>query len=212
MPKFTLLFLMIFFCFLSTKVVAHPHSFIEMQMAIETKQDNYSGINYTWKMDPMTSADIAYELKGLKNDDPRWKQQEAIIMANILMQNYFTDFYYQGKKVSFKHIPDSYHLEKEGFQLIFSFSTSLARPLPIAGSQVEILTYDPTFYVSMTYQNKQKITLPLDIAATCTMELKEANVTDEMQAYAFSLDNSQSPDEDLGLGKQFAQRVNIQCP
>ncbi len=49
---------------------------------------------------------------------------------------------------------------------------------------MEIQTYDPTFYVSMTYQNKQQVNLPLDIAANCQMELQEANVTDSMRAYA----------------------------
>lgn len=205
-------FLLMLFCLTSTKTIAHPHSFIDMRIAIDTQQDNYSGITYIWKMDPMTSADIAYELKGIKNDDPRWKKQEAIIMANILVQNYFTDFYYQNKKVKFKTIPNSYRLQKDGFQLVFTFSTSLAQPLPIANSLVEILTYDPTFYVSMTYQNKQQIDVPLEIAAHCNVILKEAEITDAMRSYAFSLDTDQSPDEDLALGKQFAQRINIQCP
>ena len=211
MTKFNIL-IFICFCLTSTQTLAHPHSFIDMKIAIDTHQDNYSGITYVWKMDPMTSADIAYELKGIKSDDPRWKKQEAIIMANILVQNYFTDFYYQNEKVKFKTIPDSYHLQKDGFQLIFTFSTSLVRPLPVANSLVEILTYDPTFYVSMTYQNKQQIEVPLEISANCTVILKEAEITDAMRSYAYSLDTDQSPDEDLALGKQFAQRVNIQCP
>ncbi|WP_255586388.1 DUF1007 family protein [Providencia sp. R33] len=194
------------------QVAAHPHSFIEMKMTLETKQDNYSGINYVWKMDPMTSADILYELKGVKADDPRWKQQEAIVMANVLMQDYFTDFYYQGKKVSFKRIPDSYHLEKDGFSLVFYFTALFMQPLPIKDSHVTLQTYDPSFYVSMTYQNSQQITLPLELAATCKLTLEEANITDSMRAYAFSLDKSDTPDEDLALGKQFAQRVDIQCP
>ena len=205
-------FYFLFLFIVAPLVAAHPHSFIEMQVSLENKQNKYTGISYVWKMDPMTSADIAYELKGIKPDDPRWKQQEAIIMANVLVQDYFTDFYYQGKKVSFKRIPDSYHLEKDGFSLVFFFTASFMQPLPIEGSHVEIQTYDPTFYVSMTYQNKQQINLPLDIAANCQMELQEANVTDSMRAYAFSLDKSDNPEEDLALGKQFAQRVDIQCP
>lgn len=197
---------------IAPEVAAHPHSFIEMKMTLETKQDNYSGIHYVWKMDPMTSADILYELKGVKTDDPRWKQQEAIVMANVLMQDYFTDFYYQGKKISFKRVPESYRLEKDGFSLVFNFTASLMQPLPIKDSHVTLQTYDPSFYVSMTYQNSQQITLPLELAATCKLTLEEANITDSMRAYAFSLDKSDTPDDDLALGKQFAQRVDIQCP
>ncbi|APC11114.1 MULTISPECIES: DUF1007 family protein [Providencia] len=211
MRRFFPLYLLILAIF-APHVAAHPHSFIEMQMSLETKQNKYSGISYVWKMDPMTSADIAYELKGVKPDDPRWKQQEAIIMANILMQNYFTDFYYQDKKVNFKRIPDSYHLEKEGFSLVFFFTASFMQPLPIADSHIKIQTYDPSFYVSMTYQNKQQITLPIELAANCDIDLQEANITDSMRAYAFSLDKSDTPEEDLALGKQFAQRVDIRCP
>ncbi|WP_369311810.1 DUF1007 family protein [Providencia rettgeri] len=205
-------FFFIMLSIVAPQVVAHPHSFIEMKMALETKQNDYSGISYAWKMDPMTSADILYELKGIKPDDPRWKQQEATIMANVLMQDYFTDFYYQGEKVRFKRIPDNYHLEKDGFSLVFYFTTSFMHPLPIKHAHITIQTYDPSFYVSMTYQNQQQITLPLEVAATCQLTLEEANITDSMRAYAFSLDKSDTPDEDLALGKQFAQRVDIQCP
>ncbi|WP_368884430.1 DUF1007 family protein [Providencia vermicola] len=209
--KFKALLLVLCLIF-TAKSISHPHSFIDMQVVPDIKQQQFIGLTFTWKMDPMTSADIAYELKNSKEDDPKWKAQAATLMANILAQDYFTDFYSQGKKVAFHTIPSHYQLRREGLQLIFSFSMFLKQPIAIKGSNIEFMTYDPTFFVSMTYPNQQSVIAPQALnAASCHLTLQEPNVSDELRFYAYSLDINQTPEEDTTLGLQFAQKVKIQC-
>ena len=208
--KFKLLALL--FClFVSTKSFSHPHSFIDMQVFPEIQQNQYDGLTFTWKMDPMTSADIAYELKNKKESDPKWKEEAAAIMANILSQDYFTELYSDGHKIRFKKLPSFYRLQREGVQLVFTFTIPFESPLPIKGSNLEFLTYDPTFFVSMTYPDSKAITSPKELDPTCRIHLLEPNVTDELRSYASSLDIDQSAEEDTTLGLKFAQRVKIQC-
>lgn len=208
--KSNVLFLSLCLVF-SFKSFAHPHSFIDMQVIPEIKQQQVIGLTFTWKMDPMTSADIAYELKNSQEDDIQWKTQAATLMANILAQDYFTDFYSQGKKIAFQAIPSHYRLQREGLQLIFSFTARLKQPVPIKGLDIEFMTYDPTFFVSMTYPNQQAVILSNTLDSQCKMTLNEPNVTDELRFYAYSLDINQTPEDDTTLGLQFAQKVKIAC-
>ncbi|MDW7588079.1 DUF1007 family protein [Providencia manganoxydans] len=210
MMKFNILFLFFSLIF-TTKSFAHPHSFIDMQVTPEIKEHQFVGLAFTWKMDPMTSADIAYELKNSKEDEPKWRAQAAAIMANILAQNYFTDFYSQGKKIAFQTLPSNYRLQRDGLQLIFSFTAQLKHPIPVAGANIEFMTYDPTFFVSMTYPDQKALHSAKAPQTQCKITLHEPDVTDELRFYAYSLDIDQSPEEDETLGLQFAQKVKIQC-
>ncbi|EKT58521.1 DUF1007 family protein [Providencia sneebia] len=204
--------LTLLFClFASVKSFSHPHSFIDMQVLPEIEQHQYQGLTFTWKMDPMTSADIAYELKNKKESDPEWKKQAATVMANILSQDYFTEFYSQGHKVRFKKLPSHYQLQREGLQLIFTFTVPFESPFPINGSDIEFLTYDPTFFVSMTYPDNKAILHPKELEEICNIKLLEPDVTEALRTYADSLDIDETAEEDTTLGLQFAQRVKIQC-
>lgn len=194
-----------------SKALAHPHSFIDMQVIPDIQQQQFVGLAFTWKMDPMTSADIAYELKNHQESDPQWKQQAATIMANILAQDYFTDLYVNGKKISFQAIPSHYQLQRDGLQLIFTFTAVFKQAFPVAGANIEFMTYDPTFFVSMSYPDKTAISSPSALQSQCKISLHEADVPDELRFYADSLDIDQTAEEDTTLGLKFAQRVNIKC-
>ncbi|MCW2253947.1 ABC-type uncharacterized transport system substrate-binding protein [Providencia alcalifaciens] len=204
--------LIIIFClFITSKGYAHPHSFIDMQVVPDIKQEQFIGLTFTWKMDPMTSVDIAYDLKKSKEGDIQWKKQAATLMANILAQDYFTDFYVQGKKMALQHLPAHYRLQREGLQVVFTFTVLFVHPFAVKNANIEFLTYDPTFFVNMTYPNNNAIILPKGLDSECKITLQEPNVADELRLYAYSLDMNQSAEDDDTLGLQFAQRVKIQC-
>nr|WP_272942019.1 DUF1007 family protein [Providencia stuartii] len=94
---------------------------------------------------------------------------------------------------------------------MFSFTARLKQPVPIKGLDIEFMTYDPTFFVSMTYPNQQAVILSNTLDSQCKMTLNEPNVTDELRFYAYSLDINQTPEDDTTLGLQFAQKVKIAC-
>ncbi|MGO1239339.1 MAG: DUF1007 family protein, partial [Hafnia alvei] len=80
---------------------AHPHSFIEMKNAFVVNNNQLIGMNMTWTMDPLTSADLLYDAGNAANGSEIWKQLAAEVMANVIGQHYFTEFYHDGKKVKF---------------------------------------------------------------------------------------------------------------
>ncbi|MEI9751961.1 DUF1007 family protein [Moellerella wisconsensis] len=195
----------------SLSVLAHPHSFITLETEFEVHDQQLTGFSFSWKIDPITSADILYELSNVKPSDNQWKKQAADIMANILSQNYFSELYHQKKKVQFKTLPNRYSLQRKGSQLVFNFSVSLAKPIQLQQNQFELLTYDPTFFIDMSYPKQDAIHLPIEMAAVCEIQLNNSKPPQSAIEYAISLDNQDIPEKEINLGLQFAQRVKIEC-
>lgn len=195
----------------SQMAAAHPHSFIDMDATFVSEKQTLVGIKMVWTMDEITSADLLYDAENAKSDSEVWKKLAAEVMANVLGQHYFTDIYRDGKPVKYKNLPTEYHLSRKGHQAVLEFVLPLSEPQSLAGKPFIISTYDPTYFVDMTYAGNKAIRLSADMAKSCKLTLFTPNPNASLQAYALSLDKSDSPGEDMELGKQFAQRVTVQC-
>ncbi|MEE4484677.1 DUF1007 family protein [Serratia ficaria] len=190
---------------------AHPHSFIDMNTTFVAKDQRLVGMKMVWVMDEITSADLLYDAGNAKSDSVVWKKLAAEVMANVLGQHYFTDVYRDGKPVKYLNLPSEYRLSRQGNQAVLEFVLPLADPQPLAGKPFEIATYDPTYFVDMTYKDQAALHLPPEMAQQCQLSLKTPKPDASLQAYALSLDKNDSPGEDMALGQQFAQRVTLQC-
>lgn len=190
---------------------AHPHSFIDMDATFVSEKQTLVGIKMVWTMDEITSADLLYDAENAKSDSEIWKKLAAEVMANVLGQHYFTDIYRDGKPVKYKNLPTEYHLSRKGHRAVLEFVLPLAEPQPLVGKPFIISTYDPTYFVDMTYAGNKAVRLSAEMAKSCKLTLFTPNPNASLQAYALSLDKSDSPGEDMELGKQFAQRVTVQC-
>ncbi|MDN0120521.1 DUF1007 family protein [Yersinia frederiksenii] len=190
---------------------AHPHSFIDMDATFVSEKQAVVGIKMVWTMDEITSADLLYDAENAKSDSEIWKKLAAEVMANVLGQHYFTDIYRDGKPVKYKNLPTEYHLSRKGHQAVLEFVLPLAEPQPLVGKPFIISTYDPTYFVDMTYAGEKAVRLSPEMEKSCKLTLFTPNPNASLQAYALSLDKSDSPGEDMELGKQFAQRVTVQC-
>jgi len=65
---------------------AHPHSFIDMQTTLVTKDQQLLGFKMVWVMDPITSADLLYDAGNAKAGSETWKKLAAGVMARVLTQ------------------------------------------------------------------------------------------------------------------------------
>ncbi len=198
-------------CIYSQIAEAHPHSFIDMDATFVSEKQTLVGIKMVWTMDEITSADLLYDAENAKSDSEIWKKLAAEVMANVLGQHYFTDIYRDGKPVKYKNLPTEYHLSRKGHQAVLEFVLPLAEPQPLVGKPFIISTYDPTYFVDMTYADNKAVRLSTEMAKSCKLTLFTPNPNASLQAYALSLDKSDSPGEDMELGKQFAQRITVQC-
>ncbi|TKI06759.1 DUF1007 family protein [Martelella alba] len=190
---------------------AHPHSFIDMQTEIISRDNRLSGFKMTWTMDEITSADVFYDAPDAKPDSVAWKKLAAQVMANVLGQHYFTQAYCNGRPLKFDDRPAQYRLYRNGRKAVLMFVLPVAHPPLLAGGDFTFSTYDPTYFVDMTYRDEKAISLPGELATACKLTLLTPKANPSLQAYALSLDNPGSVGVDTSLGKQFAQQVQLQC-
>lgn len=190
---------------------AHPHSFISLKTGLVTDGTQLSGLKMRWTMDEITSADLLYDAGNAKPGDEVWKKLAAEVMANVLGQHYFTEFWHNGQKVTFLNRPTEYGLTREGHQAVLTFVLPLAHPQPLAGQKYTFSTFDPTYYVDMHYAQDSDVELPAALQKNCTVAVHTPTPSDEMLNFAVSLDKADAPPEDMELGKQFAQQVTLQC-
>ena len=190
---------------------AHPHSFITLVTTVMTENDQLTGLKMQWTMDEITSADLLYDAGNAKPDSPVWKKLAAEVMANVLGQHYFTEFWHNGKKVTFNNLPPEYGLARVGHQAVLTFVLPLAHPQPLKGRTYQFATFDPTYFVDMSYDNSSDAKLPKTLDSLCKISVKTPQPNEDTLAFAQSLDKADAPPEDMELGKQFAQQVILQC-
>src|SRR5476651_2367916 len=190
---------------------AHPHSFIDMQTTLVADETSLTGLKMVWTMDEITSADLLYDAQNAKTGSDIWKKLAAEVMARVLSQHYFTNFYREGKPVKYLDLPSEYQLSRKGDQAVLEFVLPLARPQPLTGKPMEFMTFDPSYFVDMTYKDKTALHMPAALEKRCTLALFTPKPNASLQSYALSLDKADAPAESMDLGQQFAQKVTLEC-
>lgn len=190
---------------------SHPHSFIDMQTTLVHKDDTLTGLKMRWVMDEITSADLLYDAGKAKEDSVVWKKLAAQVMANVLGQHYFTEFWHQKQAIKFDNLPPEYHLSRQGHQAVLEFVLPLAHPQPLKDQRYVFSTFDPTYFVDMYYDSEKSLTIPEGLAGRCQFKLETPKPDVSLQTYALSLDKADAPAEDMDLGRQFAQTVTLIC-
>jgi len=196
---------------LSPAVVAHPHSFIDMKTALVAQGDTFTGLKMTWTMDEITSADLLYDAGDARPGSVVWKKLAAGVMANVLGQHYFSEVWHNKQRVKFLNLPTEYNLSRNGHKAVLEFILPLAEPPTLTGQHFEILTFDPTYFVDMFYDNPGALTLPPALQGRCRFTLTTPKPNDSLKQYALSLDKADAPAEEMDLGRQFAQTVGLTC-
>lgn len=201
----------LFLALLSLSASAHPHSFIRMKTQVLTDNGQFTGLKMRWTMDEITSADLLYDAGNAKPGDEIWKKLAAEVMANVLGQHYFSEVWHNGQKVKFLNRPTEYGMEREEHQAVLTFILPLAQPQPLSGQKYTLATFDPTYYVDMSYEQDSDAMLPTALQTTCKISVHTPHPGEEVLNYAQQLDKSDAPEEDMQLGKQFAQTVTLLC-
>ena len=195
--------------FVSCGVLAHPHAFIDMQTTPIIENNQLTGLSMKWTLDEASSSAVIYDMKQAKTKN---EQQKLIddVMGNIVSEHYFSYLYdTQHNKIKYSSHPKNYGVKIQGLQLQYYFDVPLAHPQQLEKNTFSLQTYDPTYYVAMTYTSKSAVDFSA-LPKNCQEKLIEPNVDEKIQAYASSLDNSQK-NEDDSLGVMFAQKIIIQC-
>ncbi len=208
MKKF-FLFLTALFAFMQN-VQAHPHAFIGMKTTPLVENNTLKGFSVQWLLDEASSAELLYDLK-VAHNDPKAKQ--AIVddmVKNTVSEHYFSYLYdKQGNRVKYTSHPANYDIKAVGNQVLYHFDFFLSQPQKLIDNQFVLMIYDSTYYVSMYYDNKTAVDFS-QLPSNCHGEMVDQIVDEKTKQYAQALDKTQR-EADFSLGKQFAQKVILQC-
>lgn len=203
--------LLVLLAFLTFTVSAHPHSFIRLKTEVVSDNGSIVALKMRWTMDELTSADLLYDAGDAKPGSDIWKKLAAEVMANVLGQHYFTEMWHNGQHVKFKNRPTEYGMARDEHQAVLTFVLPLAEPQPLSGQRYTFSTFDPSYYVDMSYEEDRDATLSPTMRERCNIALHTSEPNEASLSFAQSLDKDDAPPEDMELGKQFAQTVTVTC-
>ncbi|MCK3658935.1 ABC transporter [Pasteurellaceae bacterium Pebbles2] len=191
-------------------VWAHPHAFIGMKTTPLVENEQLKGFAVQWLLDEASSAEMLYDLKVAENDAKTKQAMLDEMVKNTVAEHYFSYLYdKKGNKVKYSSKPANFGMKAVGNQILYYFEFFLAKPQPLADNQLTLMIYDPTYYVSMYYDDQSAVDFR-QLPAACQGLLQDQQVDDKTRQYAASLDRSQR-EADFSLGAQFAQKVVLQC-
>lgn len=211
--KYIYVTLAMLFSALSQSVVAHPHSFIDMQNEVLIEQKQLLGFKMRWVLDEIASSELIYEIKASSDK----KQAEKIIvddLAKTAVENHYFSYLYNDKNepIKFSSKIADYRFEIKENRAIFYFAFHLAKPYSLANQTANLFTYEPTYYIGMEYNSEKDLQ---GANEQCQVALVEPKVNTSLKLYASKLDKGDTPDmpieDGLSLGAQFAQKVAIKC-
>ena len=203
--------LLVLLAFLTFTVSAHHHSFIRLKTEVVSDNGSIVALKMRWTMDELTSADLLYDAGDAKPGSDIWKKLAAEVMANVLGQHYFTEMWHNGQRVKFKNRPTEYGMARDEHQAVLPFMLPLAEPQPLSGQRYTFSTFDPSYYVDMSYEEDRDATLSPMMRERCKIALHTPEPNEASLSFAQSLDKDDAPPEDMELGKQFAQTVTVTC-
>jgi len=191
---------------------AHPHSWIDVKTVIVGDESNITGFDMSWTFDTVTSA-YMLDGKDFSKETPEDKSKAfqkiaKSVMNNLTLQHYFTYFYDVDKPIKFTMSKNG-KLSQKKLKLTLTFFLPLSKPHSIKHRTLELMVFEPSYYVQMSWLKKQDITLSPTLEKQCHLDLVEPNPTSKQLAYAMSKPPDDIPDNELG--ELFSQRILIQC-
>ena len=202
-------------CFLSaaTEAQAHPHVFVVAREKILFGSDGkISGIRAAWTFDDMYSA---FAIQGLGDPDKILTKEQLAPLAKTNVESlaefgWFTVLKVGGKAALFSD-PVDYALEETADKLV-TLTFTLPLKVPIGtGSFASLQVYDPTYFVSFDYDNKDPIAL-VGAPSGCSVSVAKPKPLDntDSQKLSEAFFTNMSPGVDFGI--KLAARAIVACP
>jgi len=209
----SLTLLLLFSLSVSSRVQAHPHSWIDLETSlIFNDEGKVIGLWQGWLFDDFYSA---FTLEGMKPDNDGKYDTKALNelaetnLENLSEYSYFTFIKIDGKKGNYQKVKD-YKTFVEGNRLWMEFSVMLNEPVDPKAHAINYSVYDPTYYVEILHaEGGDPIQLTGAGSQGCGYEMKKPEPPKEMSLMAAAMDRNQSAGD--GLGVYFSEQVEISC-
>jgi ABC-type uncharacterized transport system substrate-binding protein len=189
---------------------AHPHVWITASSELIYAADgSITGVRHAWAFDDMFST---YALQGIESKTKGvYSREELSSLAQTNIESlkdfgYFTFAKADGNKAKFLE-PVDYFLEYKDSVLTLHFTLPLKTPLKPRELALEV--FDPSFFISFTFADKDPIRLA-GAPAACQMKFQRPSdgtaTTQKLGEQNFmNGDNS-------NYGAMFANKIIVECP
>jgi ABC-type uncharacterized transport system substrate-binding protein len=189
---------------------AHPHVWITASSELIYAPDgSITGVRHAWAFDDMFST---YALQGIETKAKGvYSREELSSLAQTNVESlkefgYFTFAKADGNKAKFLE-PVDYFLEYKDSVLTLHFTLPLKTPLKPRELALEV--FDPSFFISFTFADKDPIRLA-GAPAACQMKFQRPDdgtaATQKLGEQNFmNGDNS-------NYGAMFANKITVECP
>ncbi|MGR7995291.1 MULTISPECIES: DUF1007 family protein [unclassified Xanthobacter] len=190
--------------------LAHPHVWVTMSTeVVYDAQGQFTGLKQAWTFDEAFSA---FALQGLDKTnngtygDDVLKPLAEVNVTSLKEYDYFVTAKSATAKLAFKD-PTDYYLTYDNDVLTLHFTLPLVKPLPAKGT-LSIDIYDPTYFVSFGFREKDPVTL-VDAPAGC---IKAVVSPERSQTMQLSESFFSSLTASSNFGAQYADKITVKCP
>jgi len=193
----------------SGSVLSHPHAWVDTNTYIDSNDTHITVLHMTWAFDAETTN---YMLQGedvsAGNIDETLQALADSVVSNMYNEHYFTYLYDGNTPVRYKEARYARFVKNKD-KLVLTFEIPLSEPIAFKGKDLRLYIYDETYFVDMSWLNKQDVQLSDQLTSECTGEIIEPKASDEQRAYTLSLASDVAPDNKLG--QLFSQKYQLNC-
>ena len=192
---------------------AHPHVFvIAKEQLLFAPDGRITGVRAAWTFDDMYSS---FVVQGLGPPDQILTPAQLAPLAKTNVESlaefgYFTVAKAAGKAVD-TEAPVDYSLEETPDKLVTLHFTLPFKTPASAGKAFSLQVYDPTYFVSFDFDNKDPITL-VGAPVGCSSRVVRPQPLDggDNQKLSEAFFSNMSPGLDFGI--KMASRIVVACP
>ncbi|KJS39706.1 MAG: hypothetical protein VR70_07460 [Rhodospirillaceae bacterium BRH_c57] len=192
---------------------AHPHVWIDAAVSIAvTDKAKAQSVAVTWMFDEMYSTVAVFGLDTNGDGVTSPAELEPLVgesMVSLQEWNYFLDVRQDGTRLSTGKAMDTSASFEDG-RLVYRYTVPLAAPADLSVAPLVVRTFDPSFYIDISFPETASVALGAAPAACAARITEPPPMQETMLGEAALLDNDFSPGSE-GIGAQYAQKVTVTC-
>ena len=192
---------------------AHPHVFVTARETLLFGPDGrISGVRAAWTFDDMYSSFVT---QGLGDPDKVLTSEQLAPLAKTNVESLAEFGYFTVAKVAGKAVevaaPVDYSLDESVDKLVTLHFTLPLKDPASARSAFTLQVYDPTYFVSFEFSDKDPVALQ-GAPAGCSASVVKPRALDsgDNQKLSEAFFSNMSPGMDFGI--KLASRVVVACP
>ncbi|EPY02391.1 hypothetical protein K678_05908 [Magnetospirillum fulvum MGU-K5] len=183
---------------------AHPHAWIDMSVEVLFDMSGkVTALKQSWLFDEFYTADTVQ-----KGEQAKMDLLTTRILGNLKDWGYFTQVQAGSRSIGFMR-PTEHSARMEKHRLRMTFVLPLAEAVSPTDVPLTYWVFDPTYYIEMLHAESKDAIRLTGAPPSCRFTLIQPAPDPKAVAKAAALDRTQSGGD--GLGKQFAEKVEIRC-